>query len=227
MITKIEEIVLDLEQIFSKNRSTYKALKMKAYMKNRFDFLGIQMNDRKMLSAQFQLAAKNLPKEDLWQLSEHLWKMPEREYQYVAMDMWSNKLKVLQPEDISKVEMMILKKSWWDTVDWLAARMMGHCLYQFPESLKEYAPNWIESDNIWLNRTCLLFQLFYKKETDFDLLKSYISKLKHKNEFFIQKAIGWSLRQYSKTNPIAVKEYVNENNFSKLAEREALKWISK
>jgi 3-methyladenine DNA glycosylase AlkD len=227
MNTKLEEIVLDLEQLLSKNRNPEKALKMKAYMKHKFDFLGIQMNQRKILSVQFKLSTKNLSIEELWQISDLLWDKSEREYQYVAMDMWSNKLKLLKSEDISRIEMMILKKSWWDTVDWLAARMAGHCFSKHTNVQKEFLNKWIKSKNIWLNRTCLLHQLFYKDKTDFELLQWQILQLKHKNEFFIQKAIGWSLRQYSKTNPSVVQEYVHQNELSSLAQREALKWMNK
>jgi 3-methyladenine DNA glycosylase AlkD len=72
-----------------------------------------------------------------------------------------------------------------------------------------------------------LYQLFYKDKTDFELLKRYILQLKHKNEFFIQKAIGWSLRQYSKSNPSDVQEYVRHHELSGLAQREAMKWMNK
>jgi 3-methyladenine DNA glycosylase AlkD len=78
---------------------------------------------------------------------------------------------------------------------------------------------------MWLQRTCLLFQLKYRKHTDVDLLVGFIMLLRNSKEFFIRKAIGWSLREYSKTNPEFVISFVEKNQLSGLSEREALKWM--
>ena len=89
----------------------------------------------------------------------------------------------------------------------------------------ELLNNWVDSENIWLNRSALLFQLNYKKITNEELLQNFIHRLKHKKEFFIQKAIGWVLRQYSKTNPQWVIKLVEEEAIIGLARREALRLI--
>ena len=86
--------------------------------------------------------------------------------------------------------------------------------------------NWRNSDNIWLNRTCLIFQLKYKNEVDFELLKSLIVQYQPNKEFFIQKAIGWSLRQYSKFNPEAISTFINDIQLEGLAKREASKYLA-
>ena len=70
-----------------------------------------------------------------------------------------------------------------------------------------------------------MFQKSYKKDTDTELLSKYILNCNKSKEFFIQKAIGWSLREYAKTNPSWVKEFVNNNTLAPLSKREALKHI--
>jgi len=86
--------------------------------------------------------------------------------------------------------------------------------------------SWRKSDNMWLRRSCLIFQLRYKSATNFTLLKGLVQELKQDKEFFIQKAIGWSLREYAKTNPTSVKAFVEESGIQGLAKREALKYLS-
>jgi 3-methyladenine DNA glycosylase AlkD len=78
---------------------------------------------------------------------------------------------------------------------------------------------------MWLNRSAILFQLGYKQKTNFEILKSECEKHKYSNEFFIQKAIGWALREFAKTNPLVVKTYVNNTNLKTLSKKEALKNI--
>jgi 3-methyladenine DNA glycosylase AlkD len=90
---------------------------------------------------------------------------------------------------------------------------------------REILLSWIRSDNIWQNRTALLFQLFYKEKTDSEFLFRAIDELKGKKEFFIQKAIGWSLRQYHRSAPEKVEAFVEASGISGLAKREALKHV--
>jgi 3-methyladenine DNA glycosylase AlkD len=129
------------------------------------------------------------------------------------------------PEIISLYEYMIVNKSWWDSVDFLASNLVGPYLMKYPERITELTGEWMRSENIWLQRTCVLFQLKYRDQTDTVLLSSFIEQLKGSKEFFIRKAIGWALREYSKTNPEFVKSFVADQKLSGLSEREALKWL--
>ncbi|MFT6151359.1 MAG: 3-methyladenine DNA glycosylase AlkD [Flavobacteriales bacterium] len=121
---------------------------------------------------------------------------------------------------------MITNKSWWDTVDLITTNLVGNYFKLFPEQIIPITKIWMESDNIWLQRTCLIFQLKYKEEIDTDLLTDYILQLKDTKEFFINKAIGWILREYTRTNPEWVIDFVNKHELSNLSKREALKLIS-
>ena len=198
---------------------------MKAYMKGHFEFLGVPSSERRVATRELIKQTKNRSNEELWSITGRLWSRSEREYQYVAMDIWAKNFKKLKPNDIKYIEKLILNKSWWDTVDWLASHMVGQLFKSYPDMIEMTTKRWIKSDNIWLNRTCILYQLFYNSETDVDRLRYYIENVKLKKDFFIQKAIGWSLRQQSKFDSQMVVKLVEELNLSGLAKREALRLI--
>ena len=121
------------------------------------------------------------------------------------------------------IEKLIITHSWWDTVDFLAKYVLGNYLLQFPNEILKTSELFSNSENMWLNRSAILFQLNYKKETHFELLKAICELHKNSNEFFIQKAIGWALRDYSRFNPNGVKEYVSATQLKPLSQREALR----
>jgi 3-methyladenine DNA glycosylase AlkD len=130
-------------------------------------------------------------------------------------------LKQTPVEWIELFEELIIQKSWWDTVDALAAWQVGYYFSKYPEKIQPYTNKWMSNGNIWLQRTCLIFQLKYKEKTDFELLKSFINPLSGSKEFFIQKAIGWALREYSKLFPQEVMEFAGNQPMAKLSYREA------
>ncbi|MDP2423568.1 MAG: DNA alkylation repair protein [Bacteroidales bacterium] len=157
-----------------------------------------------------------------------LWQQPQREFQYVGIDFAERLLKKLGEEAISTIEFMITQKSWWDTVDWVASHHAGTYFQLFPQHVATKTESWACSDNMWLQRSALLFQLKYKAQTDEALLFDYITRLKSSKAFFIRKAIGWSLREYSKTSPERVIRFLEKNNdLAGLSRREALKWIER
>ena len=126
---------------------------------------------------------------------------------------------------IKLIENLIVTNSWWDSVDVVAKYLLGDYLQQFPNETYEVIERFSNSNNMWLNRSAIIFQLSYKEKTNFDLLKSECEKHKESKEFFIQKAIGWALRDYSRFNPNGVAEYVNSTNLKSLSQREALRNI--
>jgi 3-methyladenine DNA glycosylase AlkD len=156
-----------------------------------------------------------------------LWELPEREYLCVAIDILNNIKKTLGPNDIILIENCITNKSWWDTVDGLATSIVGYLFEKNPSLQEEYAKKWNDSDNIWLNRSAILFQLHYKQKTNEALLYNLILNHASSSEFFIQKAIGWALREYSKTNATSVMDFIHNHNLKSLSKREGLKWLNK
>jgi 3-methyladenine DNA glycosylase AlkD len=120
---------------------------------------------------------------------------------------------------------LLLQTLWWDTVDFIAKYLVGGYLEQFPEETLKVIEHFSNAENMWLNRSAIIFQLSYKENTNFDLLKSECEKHKHSKEFFIQKAIGWALRDYSRFNPNGVKQYVQSTNLKPLSQKEALRLL--
>ena len=199
---------------------------MKQYMKNRFEFYGIKSPKRKDLIRIF-LKKYGLPPKNISEsVVKILWNYPYRECQYAALDILERCVKKEQIRNIKLYEELITSKSWWDTVDWLATRVVGVHLHKFPNDIMSIHKRWMDSDNMWLQRVCLLFQLKYKSETDTKLLFSTIKQLSHSKEFFIQKAIGWSLREYSKTDVDAVRTFVACATLAPLSVREGMRLIN-
>jgi 3-methyladenine DNA glycosylase AlkD len=208
---------------FEAHASVNKSAAMASYMKDRFPFHGLQKPLRSELQKDFLSEVKLASVEITFELARELWEQPEREYQYVAMEMLMGIKRKWNEESLRLFEELILTKSWWDTVDHLASRMVGgYCLKDHERhagKMMDYA----ESDNSWLNRTALIHQLFYREKTDVELFEAVFLKCHHKKEFFIQKAIGWALRQYGATDPGYVLEFTRRHALSPLAKREALR----
>lgn len=197
------------------------AFLMSKYMKNNFPFYGIKKPKLREISRPILKEIKSYTNDELYQLVSELWKENEREMQYIALDIL-RKILIKREIRIKVIEKLITTKSWWDSVDEFSNLTGEYFKSNFDLELLN---QWVDSENIWLNRSALLFQLNYKKITNEDLLQNFINRLKHKKEFFIQKAIGWVLRQYSKTNPKWVIYIVEKEALFGLARREALRLI--
>jgi 3-methyladenine DNA glycosylase AlkD len=219
--TKIEKVT----NLFEAYRNEREAGPMTKYMKNHFPFLGIKSPIRKELEKVFFKETGILKEPFDQEFILELWEKDEREYQYMALTYIEKSLKKLQKGDLALMERLVLEKSWWDTVDAIAAKAVGKIAEKFPEIIEETIDDWAEHDNLWLRRTAILFQLKYKEITDEERLYRYISSNSDSKEFFIQKAIGWALREYSKTNPSSVKQFINENSLAPLSVREGSKYV--
>ena len=218
-----------LEKLFESNRNAPYAIRMKSYMRDQFDYYGINSPLRKELLSSFLKENGKPSNEDLKQVVELLWKNDHREMQYVAMDIMGKMIRVLDDSYLLFLEKLILTKSWWDTVDWIAPTGIGHVFKKHPEHIKSITERWIQSENIWLQRSSIIFQLKYREQTDFQLMSDYILYRADSKEFFVKKGSGWALRQYSKYNAKAVIEFIknHEDVLSNLTKKEGLKWMER
>jgi len=208
---------------FEANRNEEQAGPMAAYMKNHFPFLGIKSPLRKQLLRE-QFAEYALP--ELTQLFEEVWKLydrPEREYQYAGIALLEKMKKHLTIDDFPALRELIETKSWWDSIDSIAPKFVGDVVKLDREYGEKVMREWSKSDNMWINRSAILHQLKFKHEMNTDLLFDIIQQHSGSNEFFIQKAIGWVLREYAKTNPDLVIKFVEDHPLKPLSKREALK----
>jgi 3-methyladenine DNA glycosylase AlkD len=221
------EAIGKLRSLFNENSDPERVPAMTAYMKGIFPFLGINAPRRKELVKQWikDVGLKNQP-EKAKEIIRSLYSEKEREFHYAAIDiLLTLPVKSLQESDDRLLEFMITIHSWWDSVDLIASHTLGNYLKKFPEKTNSLITNWRNSSNMWLNRSCLLYQLKYRQKTNAELLFSLIEQYKYSKEFFIRKAIGWSLREYSKWEKEKVRAFVIESGIDGLAKREASKYL--
>ena len=210
---------------FDQNRNEENAKAMTAYVRDLFPFYGIKKPERAAL-IKAQVEAHDLPKGELLKdVCRLLWKEREREAHHAAIDLMELQVKKLDSSFLTFFEELIPVNAWWDSIDTISPRLAGPMLQRFPELIKEYPDRWIESDNFWFQRSAILFQLKYRYQTNPDILFRYIKKVAHSDEFFLQKASGWALRQYSRYNPEAIRDFIDNNTLPKLTVREGGKYI--
>jgi 3-methyladenine DNA glycosylase AlkD len=215
-----------LKTLFEQHADPANAAPMKKYMREQFEYLGIKSPAFKALMKEHLVLHGLPPIKELDTILRDLWALPQREFQYAATSLLGRLEQELPARFIRTIEYMIVTKSWWDTVDTISGGALGVHFRRFPEVREKYLPGWRASENFWLRRAAILFQLNYKKETDFALLAAIIRENLGSKEFFINKAIGWALRQYARVDPQAVREFVNSTSLHPLSRREAMKHLA-
>lgn len=218
-----EEVSMDIFETLRSAADPERAAGMSAYMRNQFSFLGIPAPERRNLSREF---LKSAGKRDVdWAFVFECWRQPEREFQYLAVDyLWRYKDR-LTAADIPRLRKIAVQKSWWDTIDGLD-RIVGDIALRYPE-VNATLLEWSKDENIWLRRIAINHQRMRKGKTDTILLEQILKNNFGLTEFFINKAIGWSLRAYSKTDPDWVRDFIerHRSDMSALSLREASKYI--
>ena len=196
---------------------------MKAYTKNKFEFLGVKTPARRKLTKAF--FKQHTDSVIDWNFINEAWKNPYRELQYTALDYLEIRKKLLTPSDLPRLKKQAQTKSWWDTIDFLD-RLVGSIIARFPET-KEIIVAWSCDEDIWLRRLAIDHQLLRKEKTDTKLLEKILVNNLGRTEFFINKAIGWALRDYSKTNPDWVKDFIERYRveMAALSIREGSKYL--
>lgn len=215
----VEELVKELKAVANSDD----AVAMKAYMKNKFEFLGVKTPARRKLVKAFFKQQTDCVID--WNFINEAWNNPYRELQYVALDYLEIRKKLLTPSDLPRLKKLAQTKSWWDTVDFLD-RLVGSIIARFPET-KATILSWSCDEDIWLRRLAIDHQLLRKEETDTELLEKILVNNLGQTEFFINKAIGWALRDYSKTNPNWVKDFIERHRaeMAALSIREGSKYL--
>lgn len=214
-----------LQQTLLSHANPQKAQSMADYQRGQFAFIGLSAPERRVLVK--SLGWKKFPRTELLTLVQACWELPQREFQYVAVDLLAAHHKLLQTEDIALLLALTQQRSWWDSVDGLAG-IMGDLLRRLRDTDATVIAQMdaaIQHENFWVRRIAMLHQLGWRKATDTQRLFSYALQLSHEQEFFIRKAIGWALRDYAREAPEAVRAFVlaHRDQLSPLSQREALK----
>lgn len=221
--------------ILSIHANADRAMQMSKYMRDQFAFYGIAKPELNVLANPMMkemmqtikdlAAAKENVNEHIKKLVTQWWNYPQRECQYIIMQLLEKTVKYWDKNIFDLLEWITLNKSWWDTVDFIASNLFGKYFQLFPDEIPGAIKRWNAQDNFWLHRVSLIFQLKYGKKVDHVLLFSQCKLYAEEKEFFIRKAIGWALRQYSKSEPGKVKAFIKSTTLSPLSVKEGSKYI--
>ncbi len=222
---KPAEFVKKVSDTLYKNANAQNARAMKKYLLDQFEFIGLKKPQRATLCKPLLAEVKPFITEKwILETAALLWKKKEREFHYVALDLFEKNKKLITPASFKTLEKMIVTNSWWDSVDGISSYAIAPLVLNFPK-LKKEMERFAKHKNMWLNRVAIIHQILYKEKTDTEFLYKVCERHMHREEFFIRKAIGWALRQYAKTNHKEVYAFVEKNKqkLSGLSYREALK----
>jgi 3-methyladenine DNA glycosylase AlkD len=221
----VKTYVAAIEEEFSRHANKARAAASKAYVRDLFEYYGLTTPQRRDIQKKFHSDIQLPPFELVPEIVKSLWNKKERECQYFAMELYEKYKKQFSKKDVPVFEYMIRNKSWWETVDFISPKLIAALHRKHPELQEENCRRWIKSDHMWLMRAAIIHQIQYREKTNEKLLFELITHCMDHEDFFIRKAIGWSLRQYARTNPGAVKKFVDSNRskLSGLSQREALK----
>jgi 3-methyladenine DNA glycosylase AlkD len=219
-------ILTRLSEIYPKAADPVRAAGVRAYMRDQFEHFGITNPHLTELNREVLFGLAPPAEADLVAVALGCWAKPEREYQYFAWTYLRKYVGAGSPLLLGTVKELITTKSWWDTVDTLAAHTVGPLVTAYP-ALVETMDAWVGDENMWVARTAILHQIRYKQRTDAERLFRYCTARAGHKDFFIRKAIGWALREYAYTDADAVRAYVEEHRamLSPLSIREASKHL--
>lgn len=210
---------------FEENGNPEIATAQAKYMRDKFTFYGLKSPERRLIAKTVFQDIGWPTTEQLPELLELAWEDEHRDWQLLGLDILVKHMKKVDQDFIHIYEKLIVTKSWWDTVDMLAGKLVAHHFQRFPDMVPDFPNKWMDSGNTWLQRSAIIFQLKYRDKTNIDLLLGYILRMKDSKEFFIQKAAGWALREYSKRNWEVVLDFIENNELAPLTKREGLKWM--
>ena len=206
-----------------------KALPMQQYMKTTMPFYGVHTPARRRIVKQ---AIKQFPiptQRDCQSCIRQLWSLPHREEKYIAIDFAELHPRYITSGSLSLYKSMIRTGAWWDFVDPIAIALVGHVLMCERDKTRQTLENWIEDRSLWVRRGALLAHIRHKSHTDWEQLSRHCLTRGGEKDFFIRKAIGWALREYSYTAPERVSGFLrtNRDRLSRLSYREGAKALKK
>jgi 3-methyladenine DNA glycosylase AlkD len=205
-----------------------RAPRMQAYMKTDMPFYGVPKPLRAPIARELAMRFPPDDRQEYQDLVLGLWRLPHREEKYLALDMAIRFRKFVVPASLAMYRKLIVEGAWWDLVDEVATHLVRRLVVGYADQTWPEVDTWIESDDMWLRRTAIICQVGAKAETDAARLFGFCAARAHETGFFVRKAIGWSLREYAKTDPVSVAQFVttHSEDLSGLSRREATKHIA-
>ncbi len=215
---------LQIEKAFEEKANIENAEKMSKYMRDKFKFYGLSTPNRKEIYKEFLKSEKKKEIID-WNFLDLCYENEHREFQYLVIDYLATMQKFLRFDDVPHIKKYIKARQWWDTIDGFD-RIVGNIAF-VDDRINDLMLKWSVDEDFWIRRIAIDHQLCRKEKTNTELLEQILINNFGSNEFFINKAIGWSLRDYSKTNPEWVKKFIKKykDKMNKLSIKEAGKYI--
>ena len=207
--------------------NTEKASGMQAYMKTDMPFYGVQKPARIAIVRELRRRYPPRDRAEYQDLVSALWELPHREEKYIAQAVATAFPEFVVPESLPLYRRFIVEGAWWDFVDEAATHMVRELVMHHPGPTWPVVDEWNPHEDLWLRRSSLICQIGARERTDTERLFRFCASRAHEREFFIRKAIGWALREYAKTDPLAVAAFVEEHraDLSPLSFREATRHI--
>ncbi len=226
---RIEELIAFVQSELETRADPRRAAAMAAYMKTSMPFYGVPKPEREQIRREIKTRFIPLNRSDYERAVLGLWKLPHREEKYFAIDVARTWRDFIVPESLPLYRRMIHEGAWWDTVDEVAAHLVGAVLLRHRQATALLMDRWIEDAHLWIRRAAIISQLTHKDKTDHARLFRYSLAQAAEKDFFIRKAIGWALRQYAYTAPDRVCAFITKNRhrLSPLTYREASRVLIK
>lgn len=224
----LEDLVAMVQRELRARANPDDAGPMQAYMKSEQPFYGVTRPNRQPVVR----AMRAYPPHDQpdWQRRIlALWNLPHREERYMALDYMTLWRQYHKPAALPLCKRLAQEGAWWDLADWVAGRVVSPILLAHRDQTRPIMEVWIEDENMWVRRMAILSQLKHKDRTDVKQLFDFCLQRADEEEFFIRKAVGWALRDYSWTNPDGVRDFLADHGeeLSPLSRREAGKHLAK
>ena len=221
----MEQLIAIAAAELSKRADAEKAPAMAAYLKTDMPFYGVQKKGRTEV---FRIIEKDIPIADNSNYRaaiEALWERPHREEKYLAIGIAKTYRDFLTFDNLDLYRRLIVEGAWWDFVDDVAINCVGIVYLNERNRTEPTIEAWVDDDVMWLRRTSLISPIKHKLDTDHRMLFDHCLRRADEKEFFIRKAIGWTLREYAKTAPERVRSFLlqHRERWSGLSFREAAK----
>lgn len=207
----LNSYVIEFRDLLGKLQNQKKAKKEKAYLKSPYDFYGVSVLDINAIIKSFRKKHPTLDKDSLFKICQILWKSNFHEEKTLAVKLLEAYDSYLSLKDMNMLEKMLEECTGWDHVDEIACHLVSAILKKNKKAFS-FLKIWSNSENFWMKRSSLISQilLFREQKGDKELFFEIAQRLIFEKEFFIRKAIGWSLREMSKTDPESVLEFIKK-----------------
>lgn len=187
-------------------------------------FFGIPTQERRALTSEFLQESKGAEVDEVLTVVQQLYDRPERECLYLTFDLLEQNYRRFSYPDFQQMYPLVDRQAWWDSVDSLR-KVMSLWVKGHQQHLDEVITRLLAEESMWQRRIAITLQLMWKEQTNTAWLERASLQNCADPEFFIQKAIGWALRDYGRANPDWVRRFLAEHELSRLAVREGGKYL--